>query len=617
MSWPLTAPRPKIGALTEPQAPAIGPYAIVGFPPIHRVNPVSDTPFSTYRPSPHAQTMSMPSETRLDPWIGKSLQEGKYTLESTLGQGGFGITYRAMHHYLRQPVVIKTIHTPSAGEDSFELQQQFQDEARRLALCNHPNIVRVSDFFIEDGLPFMVMDYIAGYPLDALVFPTQQPLPEAEATHYIRQIGHALEGIHRNGLLHRDIKPHNIIRRQDSQTVVLIDFGIAREFELGQVQTHTSFISTGYAPIEQYMSQAQRTPATDVYGLAATLYALLTATVPVASVLRDRTPLPSPRDLNPQVSPALSRAVMTGMAMEAHDRPQTVRDWLTYLPNAANEDAEALTQPRLAPVPPPNTGIATIAVGHLRPQPGKRADTADSTASNSATPLPETTSPGGIPWLLWGSLISLAILIGGLGAVALRTFQDPGTPPPVADPSTDNPETEAERPSPDPVDLAEEDEEAEELATAEAQPETGEPVAPVDDPRVRVPGIPVGASEASVVQQLGPPDRTQRGYWPNTEAVTYDVVPDKITLAYLYDRDSRQVRQTEAAFVQSIPLETLKQTLDGMLGVPATAVIQGNLAQVHNRQQQRYTFEQGEVRGVIERNSRDRIYLGVWDRDLH
>lgn len=558
----------------------------------------------------------MPSETRLDPWIGKSLQEGKYTLESTLGQGGFGVTYRAMHHYLGQPVVIKTIHAPAAGGDGVELQQQFQDEARRLALCSHPNIVRVSDFFIEDGLPFMVMDYIAGYPLDALVFPTQQPLPEAEAVHYIRQIGHALEGVHRNGLLHRDIKPHNIIRRQDSQTVVLIDFGIAREFEVGQVQTHTSFISTGYAPIEQYMSQAQRTPATDIYGLAATLYALLTATVPVASVLRDRTPLPSPRDLNPQVSPALSRAVMTGMAMEAQDRPQTVGDWLACLPKAVNEENE-LVPPPPARAPRPDTGIATVAVGQAAPRREVNLSPAvlgpDSAADDN-----QAADPGGIPWLLWSGVISLAILIGGLGAVGLRTFQDWGAPAPVADQSEDGAEPEPEETQPEaPVDLAEEEEDTEAPSEADSQTGDSNPVDPVEAPGIRVPGVAVGASEASVVQQLGQPDTEQQGYWPNTDAVTYRIVPNEITVAYLYDRRSRQVRQTEASFVQSIPLGTLEQTLDGMLEVPATAVIQGNLAQVYNRQQQRYTFEQGGVRGVIERDSRDRIYLGVWDRDLH
>src|SRR6478672_1669059 len=246
----------------------------------------------------------------MDTLLGKTLQGGKYTLEQELGRGGFGITFKATHHYLGQPVVIKTLNEAMRQQPNYdEFERKFQDEARRLALCVHPNIVRLSDFFIEDGRSYMVMDYIPGPTLEAVVFP-DNPLPEAIAIHYIKQIGEALKVVHRNGLLHRDIKPQNIILRQGTQEVVLIDFGIAREFTPGVSQTHTSMISSGYAPIEQYVSHEKRTPATDVYGLAATLYALLTAQIPVASILRDRQSMPAPRDLRPELSPAINQAVM-------------------------------------------------------------------------------------------------------------------------------------------------------------------------------------------------------------------------------------------------------------------------------------------------------------------
>ncbi|MGC8712799.1 MAG: serine/threonine protein kinase, partial [Leptodesmis sp.] len=248
--------------------------------------------------------------------IGKALQGGKYTLDELLGEGGFGVTFKATHHYLGQIVVIKTLNPSSQRNLEFsQVQRQFQEEGRRLALCIHPNIVRVNDFFVEEGMPFLVMDYVPGETLEAVVFP-DKPLPEAIAIHYIRQIGAALQVVHANGLLHRDVKPQNIIRRRGTHEVVLIDFGIAREFTLGTTQTHTSIISSGYAPIEQYMAQAKRTPATDVYGLAATLYSLLTAQLPVASILRDRQPMPAPRDLRPELTAAVNQAVLRGMAIE-------------------------------------------------------------------------------------------------------------------------------------------------------------------------------------------------------------------------------------------------------------------------------------------------------------
>lgn len=265
--------------------------------------------------------------------VGKTLQGGKYTIEQELGRGGFGVTFKATHHYLGQLVVIKTLNESLHLHPDFaRFQRQFQDEARRLALCIHPNIVRVSDFFVEAGSPYMVMDYVAGQTLQAVVF-QGQALSEATAINYIRQIGEALKVVHQKGLLHRDIKPENIILRLGTQEVVLIDFGIAREFKTDSTQTHTSMVSEGYAPIEQYLSKEKRTPASDVYGLAATLYALLTKQVPTPAVIRDRQPMSAPRDLQPHLSAAINQAVMRGMAVEARYRPASVDEWLSLLPD--------------------------------------------------------------------------------------------------------------------------------------------------------------------------------------------------------------------------------------------------------------------------------------------
>jgi serine/threonine-protein kinase len=276
--------------------------------------------------------------------VGTKLQSGKYTLDQEIGRGGFGITFKAIHKYLNQVVVIKTLNEQMQLHPDFEkFQRQFQDEAKRLAACSHPNIVRVSDFFMEAGLPYMVMDYIPGKTLEQAVIIPKMPLPEATAIHFIRQIAAALQVVHHNGLLHRDVKPENIILRQGTSEVVLIDFGIAREFKAGATQTHTGMVSEGYAPIEQYLPQAPRSAATDVYGLAATLYALCTAQVPMPALLRDRQPMPAPRELRPYLSAATNQAIMRGMAVEAQFRPQTVTEWLSLLPQV-NPAGSAPTQ---------------------------------------------------------------------------------------------------------------------------------------------------------------------------------------------------------------------------------------------------------------------------------
>ena len=287
---------------------------------------------------------------------GTILQGGKYTLSQEIGRGGFGITFQATHNYLGQEVVMKTINEKLRQHPDFaKFERQFQDEARRLATCIHPYIVRVSDFFVEDGLPYMVMEYIRGDTLgNAFVLPAI-PLAEATAIHYIRQIGSALQVVHQNGLLHRDVKPDNIILRQGTQEVVLIDFGIAREFNNGVRQTHTGMVSEGYSPLEQYLTQAQRTPATDVYGLAATLYALLTAQVPLPALLRDREKMPTPRELQPHLSAAVNEAVMRGMAVEPQFRPATVAQWLQLLPgsrkNIQNASPTQAVPTMVLPVP--------------------------------------------------------------------------------------------------------------------------------------------------------------------------------------------------------------------------------------------------------------------------
>ncbi|MDR7898117.1 serine/threonine-protein kinase [Thermosynechococcus sp. JY1334] len=263
--------------------------------------------------------------------VGTTLQGGKYRLDALLSQGGFGVTYRATHTLLHQPVVLKTLNLQQEPPKRIhDLGERFIQEAQRLAQFNHPHIVRVSDCFIEGGRPFIVMDYIPGRTL-AQVIQEEGPLPEKTALHYIRQVASALELVHEHGLLHRDVKPDNIMLRDGTDQVVLIDFGIAREYTAGVTETNTGLLSAGYAPVEQYLPRHQWTPATDVYALAATLYALLAGRPPVASVLRDRVPLEDLRQFQPNLSQRTIDAIEAGMALDVRERPQTVQAWLQLL----------------------------------------------------------------------------------------------------------------------------------------------------------------------------------------------------------------------------------------------------------------------------------------------
>ncbi len=213
--------------------------------------------------------------------------------------------------------------------------------AIKLAICTHPHIVRIYEVIQEGTLWCMVMEYIDGEDLANLV-ENQGALSEVNALRYIQQIGEALTVVHNNGLLHRDIKPQNIMLRYGNSEAVLIDFGIAREFSPNLTKTHTQILSDGFARIEQYHKRAKRGAYSDVYALAATLYAILTGEAPTMSPVRAiGTPLLEPKEINSSISEKVNQAIIKGMEVKASDRPQSIEEWLSLL-NVQNTMEKAI-----------------------------------------------------------------------------------------------------------------------------------------------------------------------------------------------------------------------------------------------------------------------------------
>jgi uncharacterized protein (TIGR02145 family) len=290
------------------------------------------------------------------------LLSGRYSIQRSLGQGGFGITYLAYDTKLEVEVCVKELFvsgnstrgtdlgvvSQQVGDFSFgEFVERFMGEARRLARFQHGGIVRVLDVFQGNGTAYMVMEYVVGATLKGRVEEHGGGVSEAVALGWMGQLLEAVAVVHASGLLHRDIKPENILLTPEGR-LVLIDFGSSRDFAEGQTTTQTAMLTPGYAPPEQYSTRARRGPFTDVYALGATLYFLLTGEKPLAATDRTMEELLAPRSLNGEVSEGVSEAVMRALALRPEDRYATVEALLAALTAPRQVLVE---EPRVDPEP--------------------------------------------------------------------------------------------------------------------------------------------------------------------------------------------------------------------------------------------------------------------------
>ena len=297
------------------------------------------------------EDIAPPTHTNILTWhSGYRLENGEFTIERELGRGGFGVTYLAKDDQ-GDRFVIKTIVNDlgQSREQWAEFWENFANEAVKLAICGgrNPHIVKLHKVISERELPCIVMEYIEGKTLAEIV--NQEGLNETQALKYITQIGTALTEIHRQGLLHRDVKPLNIMVRNDGSGAVLIDFGIARKFASGVAQTYLPAVTPGYAPIEQYEWRSIQDTYTDVYALAATLYFALTGKTPVTADMRlNGIPLTPPSQINPQISQRVERAIIHGLSLKGKQRPNSIQLLLEELLDESEEIETVIFNERLA-----------------------------------------------------------------------------------------------------------------------------------------------------------------------------------------------------------------------------------------------------------------------------
>jgi serine/threonine-protein kinase len=331
------------------------------------------------------------------------LFDGRYRLERRIGSGGMADVYLATDQSLGRPVAIKVLSDRYAQDDGFV--ERFRREASSAAGLSHPNIVAVYDRGEAEGTYYIAMEFLDGPTLKEEIV-RRAPLPEAEAINWASQALDALDYAHRNGVIHRDVKPHNMVLTEDGRLKVT-DFGIARAQNTQQMTEVGSIVGTAqYLSPEQARGQAVG-PQSDLYSMGIVLYEMLTGELPFTgegavdiAMKQVSDPPPPLRERNRLVSPALEQVVMRALAKDPalrHPSARAMADELRRVGRggAASADTQQATQ---------------VITAYNRGQ-----DTAHTTVL-PPPPMGPPTQPrrSAWPWILVAILLAASAVIGYL-----------------------------------------------------------------------------------------------------------------------------------------------------------------------------------------------------------
>jgi serine/threonine-protein kinase len=608
------------------------------------------------------------------------LLNNRYQVIQVLGSGGFGETFLAedTHMPSRRRCLIKQLKPVTNNPQMYQqVQQRFQREAAILERLGEESnqIPNLYAYFSENGQFYLVQELIQGQTLTSIL-QNQGLLTETAVRSILISLLPVLDYVHSKGIIHRDIKPDNIIIRAADGKPVLIDFGAVKE-TIVSVMHHpgaappSMMIGTpGFMPHEQISGRPVY--ASDLYSLGVTAIFLLTSKQPPEFPVNPQTGEMLWQQYGPHVSPNLAAVLNKAIQPHAPQRYSTASQMLQALQsNAATAGVSApgtqatvavspvaggvypqQPQPNTAPqnpnrvIPAPDTGgnwqqyaifgsfigvgliAATVVFAHLNRQPQPETPIATSPApQETAKPVPAA-EPNDTP-------INQDIPVN----TESRRLPDTSAPQPNIENPITRPAkvippvrtTPQAQPEPQLESLAS-DTPATDVASApqlendnQQKNSESKPLEQPQTPKVpqeneftnKVPAFPTGTARSTVEASLGKPVRDLRGTWGNTRAVTYNFVPNQIDLGYLFDRDTGELRQTEASFAQSVAPEVLQATLEGMIGGKASDEITQGLQQVQQGQLVNFRSQTGSMKVQIVRQECDFIYISVWDADLH
>ena len=284
--------------------------------------------------------------------------QGKYLVGKVLGEGGFGITYLGWDLFQQKKVAIKEFYLhgfvgrdttvnstvmPYVGHESFAEKSKdgFIKEAKTLSsLSKIGGIVEMRDVFAENQTVYIVMEYVEGITLKEYVKQNGNKLPMSTVLELLSPVMDALEQVHAHGLIHRDISPDNIMVGPDGK-VTLLDLGAARQISADGGHSLTVNVKHGYAPMEQYQTHGEQGPWTDIYALCATIYRLITGSVPPSSadrIVEDTMSRPS--DLGADITEKQERVLLKGLAPKSQYRYLNIFELRNAFELAENDDVE-------------------------------------------------------------------------------------------------------------------------------------------------------------------------------------------------------------------------------------------------------------------------------------
>ncbi len=359
---------------------------------------------------------------------------GPYRIIEQLGQGGMATVFKAYHAALDRYVAIKVLHPAFKEEPNF--LSRFQREARVVARLEHPNIVPIYDYAEHKGQPYLVMKFIEGQTLKAHM--NEKPLTKEEAVQIVDDVGGALAYAHKQGVLHRDVKPSNVLISPDG-SIYLADFGLARMAQAG-ASTLSKDVMLGtpqYISPEQGQGVRDLDQGTDIYSFGVLLYEMVVGRVPFNadtpfSIIHDHiyTPLPLPSAVNPNVPEVVERVLLKSLVKDRKDRFETVEQQVLAFRTAVLDGEGAF--------------LETIALQPVAEDGSERETSTpiipvDIIDGDKDAVGPEKPPRKRWPWVVAGLLISVGCLIAFLGTL-----------------SGENEAPELDRPTP-PVEMIEED----------------------------------------------------------------------------------------------------------------------------------------------------------------